>query len=149
MNLKLIVGGALAYFVVTMIIGMGVSGPIIHEGFLEPAYDANEAFWRPELRTDPPDMAALMPMWITKGLISALVIAALYGWLSPAMGTGPGWQKGMKFGLLVSVFGAIFMLDWSGVFDLPDNIWMWWGVDSLLANIPGGAALGWVGQKLG
>jgi len=41
------------------------------------------------------------------------------------------------------------MLGWSGIFNLPGNLWMWWGVDSLLGNIPGGAALGWVGQKFG
>jgi len=28
------------------------------------------------------------------------------------------------------------MLDWSGIFNLPGNIWTWWGVDSLLGNTP-------------
>lgn len=148
MNFKVIVAGALTYFVVTMIVGMGVSGPLIHEGMLDPTYMETNDFWRPELRTDPPDVAAIMPMWITNGLITALVVAALYTWLLPAMGEGAGWQKGMKYGVLLSVLLATFMLGWSGVFNLPASLWAWWAVDGLVHNLPGGAALGWVVQKL-
>jgi hypothetical protein len=40
------------------------------------------------------------------------------------------------------------MLGMSGVFNLPDKVWAWWSVDSLLGYVVGGAALGWVADKV-
>lgn len=36
----------------------------------------------------------------------------------------------------------------SGVFNLPAKIWIWWVVDQVLLYVPGGAVLGWLGEKL-
>jgi len=146
MNAKLIVIGGLVFYVVTFMVSFA-TGPLIHQGVLEADYKATEQFWRPELRQDPPDMAALMPRWITAGLISALVLAAIYGVVRGALGGAP-WMQGLKFGLITAVFMAMFCLGWSGVFDLPDKIWTWWAVESFLYYLPGGAALGWVGGKV-
>ena len=86
MNWKLIVVGGIALYIVMFAVGMGVGGPLIHDGVLKADYDANPQFWRPELRTDPPDMAGLMPRWIIGGLLSSLVLASIYG---PATASGP------------------------------------------------------------
>ncbi len=147
MSWKLIVVGGLVYYLVTMVVGMFVTGPIIHEGLLEASYRANEEFWRPELNQDPPDIASLMPRWLAAGLINALIIAAIFGWLRSRLG-GINLQGGVKYGLLLSLFGAMFALAWSGIFDLPDVIWLWWTIDGLLLNLLGCAAMGWVGGRV-
>lgn len=147
MNWKLIVVGGLVYYAVTMIVGIFVTGPLIHEGLLEAPYRANQEFWRPELNQDPPDIGALMPRWLAAGLINALVIAAIFAWMRPTLG-GSDLKAGVKYGLFLSLFGAMFALAWSGIFDLPDTIWLWWTIDGLMLNILGCAAMGWVGQRL-
>ena len=68
-NIKTIVTGGIVFYVAQFIASM-ITGMFIHEGVLDPLYNATSEFWRPELRSDPPDMAALMPRWITVGLIS-------------------------------------------------------------------------------
>ena len=78
MNWKCIIVGAIVFFIVSNILGMAVSGPLIHEGILDDAYMANESFWRPELTQDPPDMGALMPMWLLNGFIVSLIVAGLW-----------------------------------------------------------------------
>jgi len=45
-------------------------------------YEATAEFWRPELNQVPPDMGALMPLWITTGLIAAFLSAAVLGWFA-------------------------------------------------------------------
>ena len=40
------------------------------------------------------------------------------------------------------------MAGWSGVFDLPYKIWIWWGVDALIFTLVGSIALGLVAEKL-
>ena len=62
--------------------------------------------------------------------------------------SGAGWKRGLIFGAIVSGFMCIFCLGWSGVFNLPDKIWIVWGLESFVYYLPGGAALGWVAQKL-
>ena len=146
MSWKLIILGGLAFYGVMFIVSIP-SGMLIHNGVLDAPYRANSEFWRPELNQDPPDMAALMPRWIATGLLTTFVFAAIYGWLRPAFSGAP-WQKGLKFGLLLSVVGCCFMAGWSGVFNLPAKIWMWWGFEQFLYYLPGGAVLGWIGQKL-
>jgi hypothetical protein len=39
------------------------------------------------------------------------------------------------------------MMGWSGVFGLPDHIWVWWWVDSALYFVAAGAVLGWVADR--
>ncbi len=146
MNWKLIVVGGLVFYIVMLIVSFA-TGPIIHEGLLKESYQANASFWKPELNQDPPDMAALMPLWITTGLITAFVLAAIYGWIRGAF-SGPGWKKGLSYGAVLSLVGGCFMAGWSGIFNLPINIWVWWGLEQFLYYLPAGAALGWVGGKL-
>jgi hypothetical protein len=146
MNWKTVVIGGIVFYVVMFIVSMA-TGPIVHEGILEPLYVANESFWRPELTQDPPDMAALMPRWIAVGLISSIVMAALYGFVQSAF-TGPGWKRGLFFGLGVSIIFSLLAAGWSGIFNLPEKIWVVWSLESFVYYLPGGAALGWVVGKL-
>jgi hypothetical protein len=146
MNWKLIVFGGLAWFVATWAVSM-LTGPLIHNGVLLDDYQATATFWRPELMTVPPDMAALMPRWIAAGLVASLVTALVYGWVRPAL-TGAGWLRGVKFGVVVLLLAATLMLGWSGVFNLPDAIWVWWWGESVVYLLVGGAALGWVAEKV-
>jgi hypothetical protein len=147
MNWKTVVIGGIVFYVVMFIVSMA-TGPIVHEGILDPLYIANEQFWRPELTQDPPDMAALMPRWIAVGLFSSIVMAALYGFVQSAF-TGPGWKRGLFFGLGVSIIFSLLAAGWSGVFNLPEKIWVVWSLESFAYYLPGGAALGWVVGKLG
>jgi len=146
MNWKLVIVGGLAYYIAAFIVSFG-TGAVIHEGILQESYVATSGFWRPELRQDPPDMAALMPMWISVGLITSFVFAGIYGVLRKAF-SGPGWQRGLKFGIAAWLLHASAMAGWSGVFDLPYNIWFWWAVDALVYTLIGSAALGLVAEKL-
>jgi len=143
MNFKLILVGALAWLVVTWALGMGVTGPFLHEGVLREAYMATGSFWRPELMSDPPDMAALMPRWLTIGVIGALIVAGVYGLVRSSF-TGPGWKRGLKYGFMLFLLNAALLWGWSGVFNLPDTIWAWWCLEVLLMNLAGGLAIGWV-----
>ena len=145
MNWKLIFLGGLALYLVTFVIGMA-TGPLIHEGLLEPDYKQTQEFWRPELNTEPPDMAALMPRWITVGLINSLILAAIYGCVHSGL-SGPGWKKGMIFGAILSGFMCTFCAAFSGVFNLPDKIWIVWAAESFVYYLPAGAVLGWLHAK--
>jgi hypothetical protein len=40
------------------------------------------------------------------------------------------------------------MLAWSGVFDLPATIWVWWALEGVGYYVVGGVVLGWVADKL-
>jgi len=145
MNLKLIVIGGLAWYVVAFAVSM-VTGPFVHQGVLADAYVATAAYWRPELMKTPPDMAALMPRWIATGLVAAFITAFVYGWVRPAF-TGSGWLRGLKFGVVLLLLSACAMLAWSGVFGLPDRIWGWWFAESVVYTLPAAAALGWAAQR--
>jgi len=146
MNLKVILIGGVVYYAAQWVVG-AVTGPLIHNGILVEAYQATAAFWRPELMKQPPDMAALLPLWITTGLISAFFSAAVYMWVRPAL-SGAGWQRGLKFGVIAIIFNAAAMLSFYGVFNLPAQIWSWWCVEAVAYLLVGGAALGWIAQKL-
>ena len=145
MNWKLIFGGGLVYYIAQFVVGMSM-GPILHESVLEPLYEMYPQFWRPELNQDPPDLAALMPRWISVGVVIAFVSAAVYSWIRPAL-SGPGWQQGLKFGGILFLVNSSAMAGWSGIFNLPDSIWLWWAAEGLLLHLVGGAVLGWFGEK--
>ena len=145
-NLKVILLGGLALYVTQFILGMA-SGPFIHNGILADVYDATAAFWRPELNQDPPDMAALMPRWIATGLIMAFIMTAIYDTIRPAL-NGSGLMKGITFGFMAFLFSAGMTAGYSGVFNLPSEIWLWWNVEGLVTNLVGGAVLGLVCAKL-
>lgn len=146
MNWKLVVLAGLAFYLAMWIVSFA-TGPLIHEGVLKEPYKATSEFWRPELNQDPPDMAALMPRWITVGVITSLITAAIYGWIRPAF-SGPGWKKGLKFGLMLAILAACWDAGWSGIFNLPDKIWTWWGIEGFIYYLVGGIVLGWLGGKL-
>lgn len=146
LNFKVILLGGLAMYAVQWILSMA-SGPLVHEGILKDLYMANASFWRPELNQDPPDMAALLPRWIAVGLVSTFIIAAIYDNIRSAF-TGSGVVKGAKYGFVVWLISITLSAGWSGVFNLPEAIWMWWGIEFLVMYVAGGAVLGLVTQKL-
>lgn len=146
MNWKLVVVGGIVFYVVTFAVSMG-TGPLVHEGLLKADYKAHASHWRPELNQDPPDMAALMPRWVTTGVLTSFVIAWLFGALRGAW-DGAGWRRGLLFGVVLSVVNCLYCAGWSGVFNLPDKIWAVWGLESFAYNLPGGAVLGFVADKL-
>jgi hypothetical protein len=125
------------------------TGYLIHspDGVLFETYKATASFWRPELNADPPDMGALMPMWITTGLISAFIMAGIYAVVRSSLAGAP-WQRGMKFGVIAALFAVVNAIAYRGVFNLPDNIWLWWLVDTTILHLIGGAVLGIVAEKL-
>ena len=69
-----------------------VSGPLLHEGILMVAYQANASFWRPEFNQQPPDMAA--------------IFANIRGTLD-----GAAWMKGLKFGVIAFRFSLCVTRD--------------------------------------
>lgn len=145
MNWKLILVGGLAFWLVTNLLGFA-AGSLIHESILDPVYRANEAFWLPALNQDPPDMAAMMPIWLRNSLIASLVYAAIYGMVYPSLGV-PGWRRGLTFGLILAVLAAVSYLSFSGLFNLPGELWLWWALEALAVLGVGGVVLGWVGER--
>lgn len=143
---KLVLLGGLAFYAAQWVIAMA-TGPLIHDGVLKSSYQETASFWRPELMQDPPDMVALLPFWIATGLVSAFALAAIYGLVRPAF-AGAGWKKGLKYGLMLAVFGLCWNLGYSGMFDLPYDIWTWWTVELFVFFPLSGIVLGWVAQKV-
>jgi dipeptide/tripeptide permease len=145
MNWKLVIVGGLVFWVVTNVVGFGVAS-FIDEGVLDPIYRANSEFWLPELNQDPPDIAALMPFWLTTSLIASLVFAGIYSKVRGSF-TGPGWRRGLGFAVCLALLYFVFMLGWSGIFNLPGQLWFWWGVEALILYLIAGAVMGWVGER--
>lgn len=145
MRWKLILLGGLAFYVAMFLISMA-TGPVIHEGLLKELYKATASFWRPELQSDPPNMAALMPRWIATGLAGAFIQAGIYAWIEPGF-RGRGWQKGLQYGVVLALFGACWGAGYSGIFALPDRLWAVWGLEGFLYYLPGGALLGWLTER--
>jgi hypothetical protein len=148
MNWKIVFIGGIAYYVTMFIVSFG-TGYLIHspEGVLFETYKATASFWRPELNADPPDMGALMPMWIATGLISSFIGAGIYSVVRSSL-AGPGWQRGLKFGVIAALFAIVNALGYWGVFNLPNNIWQRWLTDATILHLAGGTVLGIVAQKL-
>lgn len=149
MNWKIAIVGGVVAFVAMMVVSFG-TGYFIHSpeaGILAETYRATSAFWRPELNAVPPDMMALMPMWIANGLISAIIVAGVYSVVRSSL-TGAAWQRGLKYGVVVALFWLVNALGYYGVFNLPANVWQWWGVEGVILNVVGGIVLGIVAQKL-
>ncbi len=61
---------------------------------------------------------------------------------------GSGVVKGIKFGCIAFLFSACLSAGWSGVFNLPNEIWLWWNAEALVMYLVGGAVLGFVTGKL-
>lgn len=145
-NLKVIVVGGLAMYAAQWAIAF-VTGPLIHEGVLAETYQANASFWRPELTQQPPDMAALMPRWIATGLIGAFILAGIFDNIRGGL-EGAVVLRGVKYGVILFLVSLCITAGWSGVFNLPDTIWLWWSAEALAYYVVGGAVLGWVTGKL-
>lgn len=146
MSWKLIVIGGLVFYLVMFALSF-VTGIVIHEGILEGAYKANSHMWLPELTQDPPDMGALMPRWIAAGLFGSFILAAIYDCIRSAF-IGPGWKRGLFYGLILFGFSVVWLLGYSGFIHLPSQIWIWWAIDSLILYLPAAVALGAVGEKV-
>lgn len=146
-DFKNILLGGLVMYVAMFAISMAL-GPLIHEGFLDPIYKANQAFWRPELNQDPPDLGSLMVRWVTVGLVVTFVHAGIYDNIRSAL-SGSGLVSGLKFGILVAIFYAGTGAGFSGIFNLPNELWLWWSLEGLFMYGIGGAALGWFIGKFG
>ena len=146
MNWRLTLIGGVVFWLVTNILGMFVTGILIHQKILDPVYQAHESFWLPELTQDPPDMAALMPRWLITSLVSSLVVAGVYSLVGGSF-NGPGWSRGMKWGLCLGIITAMSYFAMSGVFALPLQMWIWWGIEAVILFILGGAAMGWAGER--
>lgn len=145
-NPKVIVVGGLAMYVAQFALSM-VTGPVIHEGVLTDAYQANAAFWRPELSQQPPDMAALLPRWIATGVVGAFILAGIFDNIRAGL-AGSMLVRGVKYGFILFLVNLCISAGWSGVFNLPETIWLWWNAEALLYYVAGGAVLGWVTGKL-
>lgn len=146
MNWKLVIVGGLVFWVVSLVVGMFGTGLLIHEGILDPVYRANSEFWLPALNQDPPDMAAVMPLWLASSLIGSLVFAGIYSKVRDSF-QGPGWKRGLSFALCLVLFNWVFLFAWSGLFNLPAQLWVWWGIDALIIYVLSGIAMGWAGGK--
>lgn len=145
MSGKLTAISAVVYFVASWVLSF-ITGPIVHNGILKATYIETASFWRPALMQEPPDMAALLPRWITMGVILAIIVGAFYGVLRPAL-AGAGWVRGAKFGAGLGLLVAAVMFNWSGVFNLPDNVWSWWAIESFVLNTVAGAIMGWAAGR--
>ncbi len=149
MNWKTVFIGGVVYYIALFTVSM-VSGHFIHSpeaGVLAEAYRATASFWRPELNMNPPDMSLMLTMWIPSGLIGAVLLAGVYSVVRSSL-TGPGWQRGLKFGFIAVIFCIVNVLGYRGVFNLPDPIWVWWVIGSVIANLLAGIVLGWIAEKL-
>jgi hypothetical protein len=149
MNWKIVFIGGVVYYLTMFVISLG-TGYFIHSpdaGILAETYKATASFWRPELNATPPDMAALMPMWITTGLIGAFLAAGVYSVIRSSL-TGAAWLRGLKFGVIAAIFGLINLMGYWGVFNLPNNVWQWWFTEGTILQLAGGTVLGLIAQKL-
>lgn len=146
-NLKTILVGGVLFYIAQFVVSL-VTGPLLHQGIMDPLYKATQEFWRPELAQDPPDMATLMPRWITVGLLMAFLFAGIFDNIRSAF-NGSAVVQGVKFGVVMGLVFTAAMAGWSGVFNLPDQIWLWWAAESYAYFIVGGAALGWYVGKWG
>ena len=148
MNWKAVIVGAIVFWLVTNIVGMFVTGIVIHQKILDPIYRANEPFWLPALAQDPPDMAAVMPRWLLNSFVSSLVVAGIYVCVHGSF-QGSGARKGAMWGLCLAFVAASTYNAMGGLFNLPTKMWLWWGLDAFILYLIGGAAMGWAAQKFG
>jgi hypothetical protein len=147
LNVKTILVGGVIFYAAQWLFGI-VTGILLHEGILEPVYQATPAFWRPELMQEPTDMAALMPRWITVGLLAAFLFTAIYDNIRGVL-EGSGVLRGLKFGFILALIYGATAAGWSGVFNLPDSLWAWWILEGFYLYCASGAVLGWYVGRYG
>ena len=146
MNWKQVFLGAVVFWVVTNVFGMFVTGYLIHDKILDPDYRAHSQLWVPELNQDPPDMAALIPNWLTISFITSLVVAGIYSRVKGSF-SGPAWKKGLTWGFCVGLLASVSYFALTGFMALSTKIAIWWSIDALILYVLGGAAMGWAVAK--
>lgn len=148
MNWKIVFIGGVVYYAVFFLLSM-VGGHFIHgpQGVLGEVYREFASFWRPELNAEPPDMVALMKMWVPIGLLSSFLLAGIYSVVRSSL-AGSGLRRGLKFGVISWIFGAVAAMGYWGVLNLPNKIWFWWLVEGIWMQLIAGAVLGLVAQKI-
>lgn len=140
--------GGLAFFVVSFLVG-GVTGAVLHGegGLLEPAYRAHAQLWRPELNATPPDLGALMPLWLATGVLHSMIVALVYLLFAPAL-RGGVLANGLRFGVAMSLLMAGTYAMLYGVFALDGMVWAWWAVEGLVTYLLGGITLAFVAARM-
>lgn len=148
MNWKVVFIGGVAYYVAFFLLSI-IGSMVIHspDGVLGPIYKEFASFWRPELNAVPPDMAALMKMWVPIGLFSSFLLAGIYSIIRTSL-AGTPVIRGLKFGVISWIFGLVSALGYWGVFNLPNKIWTWWLIEGIWMHLIAGIVLGFVAQKL-
>lgn len=148
MNIKLVLLGGIAYFLFAQIIG-AISGPLVHGpgGALDATYKMNSAMWRPELNATPPDLMALMPLWLTTAAINSLIVAVVFDLIRPSL-SGGAIAQGLRFGITVGLIMAGLFGLYFGIFALPAKVWVFWGVEGFLTYCIGGMALAAISNRL-
>ena len=91
-------------------------------------------------------MAAMMPQWLLTSFLSSLVVAGIYSLVRGSFG-GPGWSRGMRWGLSLGIFSCMSYFAMLGVFHLPLQMRIWWSIEALILFLLGGAAMGWAGER--
>ncbi len=148
MNWKIVFIGGVVYYLTFFLLSM-VGGSFIHspEGVLGALYKETASFWRPELQAEPPDMLALMKMWVPVGMLSSFLLAGIYSVIRSSL-MGSAVVRGVKFGVIGWIFSAVAVMGYWGVFNLPTRIWAWWLIEGIWMHLIAGAVLGWVAQKV-
>jgi hypothetical protein len=149
MNWRVVFIGGGVYFVAGFVLSLIVA-PFIHSpdtGILAETYRVTAAFWRPELNANPPDTELMFRVLIPSGILAALFGAGVYGLVRSSL-TGAAWKRGLKFGVITTVFFVINALGFRRVLNLPDEFWIWSIVGSVIVNLGSGAVLGWISQKI-
>lgn len=140
MKLKIVLVGGLVHYI-TLFVASMATAMITHEGMLNDAYKATASFWRPELQSEPPDMAALMPLWISTGLVVSLVTAGIYSVFRTSL-DGPGWRRGLLFGIALGLLYAGMYASLYGVFNLSGFIWVVWALEGTFLSVVACIAMG-------
>ncbi len=146
MNWKRVLLGTVVFWLVSNILGLGLTGWLIHEKVLDSEYQAHEKLWLPELVQDPPDMASLMPKWLLLSFVSSLVVATIYNLVRGSF-AGPGWRRGLSLGACLGIFASVSYFSLTGMIAMSTKIALWWSLDALLLFLASGAAMGWAVGK--
>ena len=134
MNLKAFLLGSLAFFLVSLLLAFILAIP--DEAFFEQIYD-EVSLWRGDFSGS----SKFLYGWVTQKMIFAMGFSLVFQWIFPSI-QGPGWRRGIIFGLSTCLFvWATYLGLWS-VLDLPGILWIWWGGYYLIISVIGGAAMG-------
>ncbi len=134
MNTKKIIGAGLAVWITTALYGWLTCGWLFNW-----VYKLPPNIWR-----TPEEMASVSSLLWTNliGLAVALIFVKIYAYLHKAL-HGEGAKKGMKYGLIIWLVGAL-----SGMAALPfymtvaNTVVIYWIISALALNLINGAIVG-------